>query len=202
MQLKNYSLKIGKRELLKNVSVNFKQGVVSHVLGQNGVGKSVFAKDLMFQNKEVVLISSYSNVPNDITFKELKQLLYKTFEKTKVEEICSVLNTDNINPNLLLKKLSDGQKQKLKLLTYILFDKDIIILDEMTNALDKSTIKEIYSFLNNYISQNVDKVIINITHNLSDLKNVAGEYYLFDEKNLKKMNSMDLVIQQYVGGES
>ena len=59
-------------------------------------------------------------------------------------------------------------KTKLKLLSFS-EDKSIIVLDEITNALDKQTINEIYLFLLAYIKI-ILKIILNITHNLSDLK--------------------------------
>ncbi len=202
MQLEHYNLKIGKRELLKDVTITFEEGKIHHILGQNGVGKSIFAKDLMYQSDDAILISSYSNIPDDITYADLLQLLCKKFDVVKVNRVGSILDIKNINPKLVIRKLSDGQKQKLKLLTYILFDKSVIILDEMTNALDKGTTNEIYNFLKDYSQKNPDKTLINITHNLSDLKQMAGSYYLFEDQSLQRIDSMESVIHQYIGGEN
>lgn len=202
MQLEHYHLHIGKRELLKDVTIAFEEGKIHHILGQNGVGKSIFAKDLMYQSDDAILISSYSNIPDDITYADLLQLLCKKFDIVKVNRVGAILDLKNINPKLVIRKLSDGQKQKLKLLTYILFDKSVIILDEMTNALDKGTTNEIYNFLKEYSQKNPDKTIINITHNLSDLKQMVGCYYLFEDQSLQRIDSMEGVIQQYIGGEN
>lgn len=53
----------------------------------------------------------------------------------KVGRLCSILNISNIDEKIILKKLSDGQRQKIKILVFLLFDKDIIILDEVTNMI-------------------------------------------------------------------
>lgn len=82
----------------------------------------------------------------------------------------------------------------------MLFDKDIIILDEVTNALDKKTSNEIYELFNSYIKKNSQKVILNITHNLSDLNNMAGEYYLFEDYDIKKYCNRQELIDIYVNG--
>ena len=78
------------------------------------------------------------------------------------------LHATNISKTSLIGQLSDGQN-KTKITFFFLEDKSIIVLDEITNALDKQTINEIYLFLLAYIKI-ILKIILNITHNLSDLK--------------------------------
>ncbi|SUK43200.1 ABC transporter ATP-binding protein [Staphylococcus aureus] len=75
-------------------------------------------------------------------------MLKSKFENNRqtFDKIYNILNIEAIPSNVLLKNLSDGQKQKLKLLSFLLEDHDLIILDEITNALDKKTVNEIYEF--------------------------------------------------------
>lgn len=115
-----------------------------------------------------------------------------------IDTITPLLNLENIDGKVLIKNLSNGQKQKLKLLSFLLADKNIIVLDEITNALDKKTVIEIHRFLNEYIHENPEKIIINITHNLSDLKAVAGDYYLFHNLGIQKYDSVEKLIEVYI----
>lgn len=199
MELKNYNLKIGQKTLLCDVNVSFDSGIVNHVLGKNGVGKSLFAKDLVLANNNITLISSYSNIPMDITFRDVLLFLNKNFGENRVSNLCTLLNTQNIIPTLVIKKLSDGQKQKIKLLVYLLLSNDIIIFDEITNALDKTTVNEIYAFINNYICTHPEKIIVNITHNLSDLKQIKGQCYIFDNQKIDRVETEDAAIALYLG---
>ncbi|MGW6108841.1 peptide ABC transporter ATP-binding protein, partial [Bacillus subtilis] len=107
-------------------------------------------------------------------------------------------NLDNIDGKVLIKNLSDGQKQKLKLLSFLLEDKNIIVLDEITNSLDKKTVIEIHGFLNKYIQENPEKIIINITHDLSDLKAIEGDYYIFNHQKIQQYHSVDKLIEVYI----
>lgn len=200
MKLSNFNLSIENKKLLTDVNVEFSEGKINHILGKNGVGKSIFAKSLMLDNENITVIGSYSNVPEDITFSELKKVLIKKFDVDKVGRLCSILNISNIDEKIILKKLSDGQRQKIKILVFLLFDKDIIILDEVTNALDKTTSNEIYELFNDYIKKNPKKVILNITHNLSDLNNMDGEYYLFEDYDIKKYSNRKELIDLYING--
>lgn len=200
LKLSNFNLSIKNKKLLTDVNVEFSDGKINHILGKNGVGKSIFAKSLMLDNENITVIGSYSNVPEDITFNELRKVLIKKFGRDKVERLCSILNISNIDEKTILKKLSDGQRQKIKIIVFLLFDKDIIILDEVTNALDKTTSNEIYDLFNAYIKKNPKKVILNITHNLSDLNNMDGEYYLFEDYEIKKYSNSKELIDLYING--
>ncbi|MCA6726294.1 ATP-binding cassette domain-containing protein [Enterococcus faecalis] len=199
LELNDYTLKINNKLLLEHTKVSFRKGVINHILGKNGVGKSQFAKDLLLNrsglipseiSKNVTIISSFSNVPNDLKVCELFILLEKRFGLDSVAHLAHSLHATNISKTSLIGQLSDGQKQKLKLLSFFLEDKSIIVLDEITNALDKQTINEIYLFLLAYIKNHPKKIILNITHNLSDLKNLKGNYYLIEDFKLKLFRSI------------
>lgn len=205
MFLNNYHLAFKRKVLLKNINIEFYQGRINHILGKNGVGKSKFAQDLYSHQekyyKKIGLISTVTNIPLDITLNDLKKLVNQCNVNNNIEELSQLLNLDNIDPKLTLKKLSDGQKQKIKLLIFFMFDYDVLILDEMTNALDKKTVTEIYQFITNYIQRHPDKCILNITHNLSDLSNMAGAYFLISDKQIHEFESKELIIKKYIEGD-
>lgn len=209
MKLNNYSLKVKNKQLVDNCDLNFYLGQINHIVGKNGVGKSLLAKDFLLNNsgnipksisQNVTLISSSSNIPNDITKDFLLSLLKSKFENNRqtFDKIYNILNIEAIPSNVLLKNLSDGQKQKLKLLSFLLEDHDLIILDEVTNALDKKTVNEIYEFLNDFIQSHQTKTIINITHNLSDLSALTGKYFIFKDLQIEEYQSKEEVINDYI----
>ncbi|HCY5825764.1 TPA: ATP-binding cassette domain-containing protein [Staphylococcus aureus] len=206
MKLNNYSLKVKNKQLVDNCDLNFYLGQINHIVGKNGVGKSLLAKDFLLNHsgnipksisQNVTLISSSSNIPNDITKDFLLSLLKSKFENNRqtFDKIYNILNIEAIPSNVLLKNLSDGQKQKLKLLSFLLEDHDLIILDEVTNALDKKTVNE---FLNDFIQSHQTKTIINITHNLSDLSALPGKYFIFKDLQIEEYQSKEEVINDYI----
>ncbi|EGO8545698.1 peptide ABC transporter ATP-binding protein, partial [Enterococcus faecalis] len=44
------------------------------------------------------------------------------------------------------------------------------------------------------------KIILNITHNLSDLKNLKGNYYLIEDFKMIRFTNQTEVIQKYIEG--
>ncbi|BDG82252.1 putative peptide export ATP-binding protein YydI [Bacillus subtilis] len=207
MNIANYTLKVKGKTLLQDTDLHFSSGKINHVVGKNGVGKSQLAKDFLLNNSKrigrdirqnVSLISSSSNIPNDVSKDFLLHFLSEKFDAEMIDKIAHLLNLDNIDGKVLIKNLSDGQKQKLKLLSFLLEDKNIIVLDEITNSLDKKTVIEIHGFLNKYIQENPDKIIINITHDLSDLKAIEGYYYIFNHQEIQQYHSVDKLIEVYI----
>ncbi|EGQ4356935.1 ATP-binding cassette domain-containing protein, partial [Staphylococcus pseudintermedius] len=196
MEIVDYSLKVKGKELINNCNLKFYSGEINHIVGKNGVGKSQLAKDFILNNsgsipksinKGVTLISSSSNVPHDITKEFLLNLLKARFpgaQKT-FSKISEILNINDIPSKVLIKNLSDGQKQKLKFLSFLLEDNSLIILDEITNALDKKTVNEIYIFLNDFIKEHPSKTVVNITHDLSDLSSLPGKYFIFKNQKIE-----------------
>ncbi|MCU9810095.1 ATP-binding cassette domain-containing protein [Paraclostridium sp. AKS46] len=91
MKLDNYSLKIGRKILIENVSLSFEDESVNHLLGGNGAGKSCFAKSLIGLinhsgsieecDCDIVLISSKSNIPLDLKLKDILIYLEKIMGK-------------------------------------------------------------------------------------------------------------------------
>ena len=208
MKLINYSLKV-KKELLSNVNVEFSAGKISHLLGKNGAGKSCFAKSVMgvfsykgviqLEAKNIVVIGSYSNIPLEMKVKDILRIVNDKYDKKIVAVLEQKLQIHKIPCNNRIKNLSDGQKQKVKLLFYLASEPEVIILDEFTNALDKESCMDIYCFLNEYLLDN-RSVIINITHNLADLEYMAGDYYLIDNKDIKNISKKEDIIEMYIRG--
>lgn len=205
MKLINYSLSIGKKNLFKDVSLEFKKDRVNHLLGGNGVGKSSFAKSLVGMinysgkitcNESICVIGSYTSIPDDLTIRDL-MLLIKTLEnRAQFDEIFELLNIRDIDKHLKLSKMSDGQKQKIKLLFFLSKKPEIIILDEFTSSLDKKSMLDIYKFINKFIE--LKKVlIINITHNLLDIEHIQGNYYYASNNKIIEYKDKESLIKDY-----
>lgn len=199
MKLSNYTLEIAKKTLLKQTDVVFKKGEINYILGENGIGKSMFAKSLFHKHDNITLIGSYTNIPNDVNFESLLIFLEQKFSSEKIAELYRMLGLDKIDNKIKISKLSDGQKQKIKLLVFFLFEKEIIILDEISNALDRKTVNEIYSFLTQFLLKNRTNTIISITHNPLDVKLTEGSYFVFKDKTIQEVDSIEKLMAEYMG---
>lgn len=208
MNLSNFSLNIKKRVLLDNVTLSFDIGV-NHLLGKNGTGKSCFAKALYgifpyfgtidFLPEPRVLIASYTNIPLDLSVRDVLYFSSKNGNEKIYEFLFENLAIDDIPLNSIIKNLSDGQRQKLKLLFFLVTKSKLVILDEFTNALDKSSCMHFYDFLHQYYIEN-EAIIINITHNISDVEYMYGKYFLLENHTITPFPSKNSIIASYMRG--
>lgn len=205
MQVYNYSLKVGKRQLFKNVNIEFEKGHINHILGDNGVGKSCFAKSTigLFNYtgniktmSPVCVIGSYTGIPQDLKLLDVVHALKLKFDNDYIEYLFTLLNMANIPNDICISNMSDGQKQKIKLLSFLSSAPEVIILDEFTSALDKTSTLDIYEFFNKYIDDK--KVIINITHNLTDLERMPGNYYYINNMQISKIADKQTIFDLYI----
>ena len=209
MKLVNFSLKVGLRKLIDNANTDFSDGKVNHLLGKNGVGKTCLAKALFgvlpykgrIVNKpaRVTLIGSCSGIPIDLKVRDVVKLASKNAGLDLFDTLYNRLEIDEISKKNTLKRISDGQRQKLKLLYFLSVTPQLLILDEFTNALDKKSSFQLYDFFN-WCVAHWNITIINITHNLSDVEYIAGNCFLLADKSIVSNLSKTEAVEMYVKG--
>lgn len=209
MELRNFSLAMKDKSLLENVNVIFKVGEINHILGKNGTGKTCLAKAMVgalpydgiidFHTNRICAVGSYTNLPLDLKTKDVLKIVQQNFEPSVVEALVNKLNIKDVPFENKIKNLSDGQKQKLKLLFFLSPAPQLVVLDEFTNALDKKSCLDIYGFLNAYISMG-RTTIINITHNLTDIEYLPGNYYLIENRTIVSGLTKENVVDLYIKG--
>ncbi len=82
---------------------------------------------------------------------------------------------------LAVKQLSSGQKQRITIARTIYNDREIMIFDEATNALDEVNEKKIFENIKNL---RLNKTIIIISHNKKNLE-ICDKKFLIENKVLK-----------------
>ena len=83
------------------------------------------------------------------------------------------------------RKISSGQKQRLVIARAFYDSREILVLDEATNAIDESTEKAIYQ---NIIDEKGSKTIVIVSHNKSNLSFCDNKYEIKDGSIRKLIN--------------
>lgn len=208
LQLIHFSLKAGHSVLLDDVTLSFPPGKINHVLGKNGTGKSTMAKAIAgffpYQGQVVglsentIVLGSYSALPSDLRVHDIFKLARAFEGSSHATTLIEKLGLNELDPSKRIGKLSDGQKQKLKLLYYFSKNPKTAILDECTNALDKASASQVKTFLR--ALNGSDITTINITHDISDLEGIPGNYYLIDDQTIRGDYTKDALIDKYIRG--
>ncbi len=157
---KNISKKIGKKEILKDINLQLKNGMVYGFVGRNGSGKTMLFRALsglmtvtsgkiLLDGKELhkdmrvldnmgIVIENAGLYPELTGFENLK-LLAKLNKKIDDRQIKSAISRVGLDPEdkRTFKKYSLGMKQRIVIAQAIMETPDILMLDEPTNALDE-----------------------------------------------------------------
>lgn len=194
----------------------FETNHIYFIVGKSGSGKSTLMKILMGQyevEKNMVLFNDtdihhlpfveeyinwfpqdpiilYDTIYNNIT-------LGKKISEKKLIEVCKMCQIyDDI---MVMEKgfdtmleengnnISGGQKQKIALARTLLDAKKIVILDEVTSAIDKQTEQLLKESIRQLAK---DKIVIIITHSQEFIMEEATVYEIKNQKIYNKSNSM------------
>ena len=183
---------IGKSGSGKSTLVNILSGLINPTDGKYYIDDSE-KKNFYDLRNYVSLVSQNSFVINDtilynITFKEKEltinesKLLDDIIELSGLDEI---FKKNNLNLNYQIgkdgDKLSGGQIQRIAIARALFQNKNLIIFDEATNALDKNSELEIFKKI-----KRLNKTIIIITHNENNLIHCDEIFSIEEQKIVKK----------------
>lgn len=215
----NVTIYVGNKTILKNINLIINQGEKVGIIGENGSGKSIFAKTILgFYKYEGNIYINNHNIKrlNKSNIRKYVELILgesymfsgSILENIKlkseksidiIEEICTecemkddIYKFQDKYDTLIGEKgtkLSGGQKQRLSMARGIASNKPILILDEALNKLDNKTRKNI---LSNLIYKYNNKTMILISNNLEIIKYVDSIIYI-DGLTTVKASHKDLL---------
>ncbi len=189
IKIKNLNLYFGDNQIFKDFCLDVKKTQKIAITGKSGSGKTSLINILLgfveFKAEEITvdnqilcpeniksIRSKMAYLPQqvDIYFETVEELFYAPFllkrnidkrpSQYLVDKTFSALGLEKEILTKKINQISGGQKQRVVMASIILLDKQILLLDEPSSALDDQTIEKIYD----YIYDN-DKTILTVTHN-------------------------------------
>ncbi len=161
--------------LFKNINLDLHEGERIRLHGRNGAGKSTIVQAIMAEanNQQLaskcfdglievekeIKIGLYEQEINSSYLKlTLNDALEKILEDKNLpinpQKIKQLLSDYLFNPNsdgqMLVERLSGGQKARVQLISMLVNDPQVLILDEPTNHLDLPSIEELENSLKDY----------------------------------------------------
>ena len=198
--VKNISKHIGKKEILKDISIELESGKVYGFVGKNGSGKTMLFRALsglmdissgkiFLDNKELHkdmrVIENAGLYPELTGFNNLK-MLSKLNKKIDDEQIRKTIVRVGLNPNdkRSFKKYSLGMKQRIVIAQAIMEKPDILMLDEPTNALDEEGIEQIRKIIKEERERGA--IVLIASHNKEDIEVLADKVFSICNGMLKE----------------
>lgn len=212
IEIKNLSIKVNDRYLVKDLSLNLNKNDKLAIIGEEGNGKSTLLKC-------IIGICNYAEVTGTINLNNnkigyLEQHITESYKEQKVFDYLFISDNDyynkinnlyknltilNIKDDILDKRmniLSGGEKIKVAILKLLLDDNDVLLLDEPTNDLDIETLIWLENFINK-----IDKPIIYISHDetlLSKTANMILHIEILKKKTECKHTLLRIKYNEYI----
>ena len=215
LKCENLNKDFGKKQILKDVSLEVYEGEILGFIGPNGAGKTTTIKLILgLQNitRGKVLINGYDiekqfskaieNVGAIVENPDLYMYLsgyenlklaanlYKEIDKKRINEVLKLVGLEK-RANEKVSKYSLGMRQRLGIAQAILHKPSLLILDEPTNGLDPEGIKEMRELLLN-LAKNEKMAILISSHNLAELDTLCNKVSII--KNGKVIETSDISI--------
>lgn len=231
LECKNLYKKLGKKQILKDVSFDIYEGDIMAFIGPNGAGKTTTIKlilGLQSIDKGSVIINGY-NVKTDFVkaiervgcivenpdvymylsgYDNLKLIAntYKNISKEKIDELVDLVGLERRIKDKV-SKYSLGMRQRLGIAIALINDPNILILDEPTNGLDPEGIKDLRNLLKKLAKEKNMGILIS-SHNLAELESfcskvcVISDGEIIDYNDIKKFKHVDNVYRILVDDTS
>ncbi|MCX4372154.1 MAG: ATP-binding cassette domain-containing protein [Dysosmobacter sp.] len=192
---------IGGRNILSNISLELKSGMIYGFVGRNGSGKTMLFRALSglittssgtisFDGKQMgkdfyvlpnlgIVIENVGLYP-DLTGVENLQYLANLRKRIGISEIKNALVRVGLDPQdkRSFRKYSLGMKQRLAIAQAIMEKPDVIMLDEPTNGLDEDGVVQIRQVI--FEEKSRGALILLTSHSRDDIKALADVVYHID----------------------
>lgn len=185
LEIKDVSISINDRYLIKNLDLVLNNGDKLAIIGEEGNGKSTLLKSILgiceyakisgninYKGNKIGYLEQ--SISNEFLDKSVYDFLFINEEDyyNKLNNLYKYLEKISLNEDIFKQKistLSGGEKVKIGILKLLLNEYDILFLDEPTNDLDIKTLEWLEQFINN-----TDKPIMYVSHDETLLANTAN----------------------------
>jgi ABC-2 type transport system ATP-binding protein len=222
LSINRVSKSFGRKEVVSDISFEVNSGEVFGFLGPNGAGKTTTIKMIMgflSIDKGEVVVNGYNLrknyekamsgiggiVENPEMYKDLSGLtnlkmyarLHDGITEQRIHEVVEFVGMQN-RINEKVKKYSLGMKQRVGLAQAILHRPNLLILDEPTNGLDPSGIKELRDLLKRFAHEEGVAVFVS-SHLLAEMEQMCDRVGIINSGKLLGVKPIQKLLDEATG---
>ena len=218
LKIQNISVKISNSIILKNIDIYIKKGLITCIMGKNGMGKTTLLETIIGHHKPYVGHINYNgeNIEKLLPYERANLgLAYvpqgrEVFPRLTVKENLftglSIKNNDykldtevlSLFPilNEMLDRyggdLSGGQQQQLAIARALLMNPEVLILDEPTEGIQPSIIKIIRDVIV-HVKEVKKTTIVLVEQYFDFVQDIADEVVIMDRGKVFKSGKVKIL---------
>lgn len=214
IKFQNVFYRDGEHTILSNLSVDIEKGDYISVMGPSGSGKSTFLKlccHLISPTEGKILFNDNDVMQQDPI--ELRKKICYCFQTPVLfgetvednisfaysirkqaidrERIASLFSKFHMNPDYMkhdVKTLSGGEKQRIALIRTLLFKPDVLLLDEVTSALDADNTLIVENAIETMNREGI--TVLWVTHNPEQGKKYADKLLTIEGGKITSLEAL------------
>jgi len=225
MRVQDIGKSFGNREVLKNINLTINKGEIFALMGPSGVGKTTLfrimnllekpsegwlffrgieltgctVREKISARRSMSLIFQTPCVLNTTVFNNVAYglVIRKVDKKTIREKVMNALSTVGLEGKERQKArtLSGGEAQRMAFARAIVYDPDILLLDEPTSNLDPANVAKIEEIIMRIRSERGTTIVF-ATHNMYQVKRIADRVGILLSGELIEVNSKDKIFAE------
>ncbi|MDQ0151311.1 ATP-binding cassette domain-containing protein [Eubacterium multiforme] len=214
LSIKNIYYRADNTDILKGISIDVKEGDCISIIGSSGSGKSTLLKicsdlitpscgDIYYREKNYKdynpldlrrKISYCIQTPylfGETVFENIIfpfKIRNEEIDKSEVMRLFKKFNLDESFLDKEIKSLSGGEKQRIALVRNLIYTPDILLLDEVTSALDKENCKLVEAYIKELNDKGV--TIVWVTHSMEQSESIFNKRIVISEGKVEKMEEL------------
>ncbi|MDQ0416399.1 ABC-2 type transport system ATP-binding protein [Croceifilum oryzae] len=203
--------------VVDHVSFSVAQNEVFGLLGPNGAGKTTILESIIglrsptsgeihMVNKnsatsrskllgKIALQPQEANLYPNLRVREMLELFASLYEKSRpVFEVLEVVGLADKH-NVMVKKLTDGQKRRLLIAVSLVSDPEVLFLDEPTSSLDPHARRYIWEVIKDMKRRG--RSVLLTTHSMEEAESLCDQIAILDHGKIIAQGTPQELIYRY-----
>lgn len=185
MFIRDINIKYSNKVIYDDFKIDIDDEKINCIVGPSGCGKTTLlnyiCKDLINKDIKVSYVFQEERLlPWKNVFDNLKLIIKSKYDKEEINnKIDDILKSLDISETKFLypNELSGGMKQKINIARALIYDFDVLILDEPFRSLDIKVKNKVMNLIRT-INKDKKVTVILVSHNKDEVKALADSIFL------------------------